>query len=169
LLLLKQKKSEERQRNLFSSCQHVISLSIYPLIFAEEKQKCHCDSFYALAHRCTQGGGRGVRGLSGIKVEYLSKNFIKHIYKNAIKGMPSPSNFTTPVKPPPKIFFWQKPHGPSPWIFKPCASTLLLFPKMSSTQGINKLRRVTGQFLIAIYVLLGRLIISYIKDGFPLW
>jgi len=66
---------------------------------------------------------RGVRG--GIKVYPHSKIFAKLVNKNAIKhqkGVPSPQNFYNRYIPslPPKI--WQKPHGPSLRIFKPCAS-----------------------------------------------
>jgi hypothetical protein len=72
----------------------------------------------------TRGGG----GWGGIKVYPPSKSFAKLVNKTAIKhrkGVPSPQNqkcsqhlYTLP----PKI--WQKPHGPSPWIFKPCASMI---------------------------------------------
>jgi hypothetical protein len=50
--------------------------------------------------RCTQGGGRGKRG---IKVYPPSKIFAKLVNKNAIKhhkGVPSPKIFTTPIYPP---------------------------------------------------------------------
>jgi hypothetical protein len=79
-------------------------------------------------HRCTQGG-RGEGGEGGIKVYPPFKIFAKLVNKNAIKhqkGVPSPPpKFSQPLYtlPPNKP---QKPHGPSPWIFKPCASLILM-------------------------------------------
>jgi hypothetical protein len=63
-------------------------------------------SVYGHEHRCTQ-----------IFTKLVNKNAIKVKHQ---KGVPSPKNFHNPYTLPPKI--WQKPHGPSLRIFKPCAS-----------------------------------------------
>ena len=71
--------------------------------------------------------GVGVRGglrVGWIKVFPPSKFFAKLVNKNAIKhqkGVPSPKNFHNPLYTLPSKT-WQKPHGPSLRIFKPCAS-----------------------------------------------
>jgi hypothetical protein len=76
------------------------------------------------AHRCTQRA-RGVRedkSVTSLKIfaKLVNKNAIKHQ-----KGVPSPKKCSQPLYTlPPKI--WQKPHGPSLKIFKPCATMALL-------------------------------------------
>ena len=87
---------------------------------AKERQRLN--NTETQTHRCTQEGG--VRGREGIKVYPPFKMFAKLVNKNARKHQKrctihkkiSQPLFTLPSKK------WQKPHGLSPWIFKPCAS-----------------------------------------------
>jgi len=100
--------------------RHLVSLHLYLAILYTKKSWLWFLSFHPWIH--TGGAWRGVRG---IKVYPPSKFFAKLINKNAIKhqkSVPSPpKKCSQPLYTlHPKI--WQKPHGPFPWIFKPCAS-----------------------------------------------
>ncbi len=68
-------------------------------------------------------------GVGGIKVYPPSEIFAKLVNKNAIK---TPKRYTLPPKFSQPLYTLPstkgpKPYGPSPWIFKPCASMISLF------------------------------------------
>jgi hypothetical protein len=75
------------------------------------------------AHTRWGWGRGGIEEVRGDKSGPHSKIFTELLNKNAIKpgkGVPSLPKFLQPLyTQPPEI--WQKPHGPSPQIFKPCA------------------------------------------------